>query len=337
MATEDFGELDDIGFLREAALFEDMPESVIRTIVNQGETVEFGTGEVVVHKGDPGDSLFVVKNGVVEVVNPGEGPPLAYLGRGDSFGEMALLTDSDRSADVRVPQHAELLVIDRALFDDLMTNHPGFASQLAVILAHRLVTVLEDLPDQHSKKELQGDLRFFDLGTVVQTLISSSQSGVMTLSEGKELIAQLYFHNGNIYRAQYAHRTGDEAVHHLFQAEPAGEFLFESKSAESVADGPDPGITIPAMALMMDSVRLQDELKILLEELPADNTVIARNADALEWEDDEGQADARQVWGCLHSPMTIRELFERAHSCHYHTARILTRLLQTGQVKPAVP
>jgi CRP-like cAMP-binding protein len=336
MTVEDFGELDDIGFLREAALFEDMPESVIRTIVTQGETLEFGTGELVVKKGDPGDSLFVVKLGVVEVVNPGDGPPLAYLGRGDSFGEMALLTSSDRSADVRVPQHAELLVIDRALFEDLMTNHPGFASQLAIILAHRLVGVLEDLPDHDSKKELQGDLRYFDLGTVVQTLISSSQSGVMTLSKDRELVAQLYFQNGNVFRAEYGHRRGDEAVHHLFQSEPSGEFLFESKGADSVVDGPDPGITVPAMALMMDSVRLQDELKVLIGDLPADTTVIQRNAASLEWADDEGQADARQVWGCLHSPMTVRQLFDRAHSCNYHTARILTRLLQTEQVKPAI-
>ena len=220
MTAEDFGELDDIVSLREAALFEDMPETVIRTIVSQGGTVEFGAGELVVKKGDPGDSLFVVKSGVVEVVNPADGPPLAYLGPGDSFGEIALLTSSARSADVRVPQQAELLLIDRGLFEDLMANYPGFASQLAVILAHRLVTVLEDLPDQESKKQLQGDLKYFDLGTIVQTLIGSAQSGVMTLSSGKELVAELYFQNGNVFRAHYGHRRGDEAVHHLFQAEP---------------------------------------------------------------------------------------------------------------------
>ena len=191
MTAEDFGELDDIGFLNEAALFEDMPDSVIRTIITQGESIEFGAGELVVKKGEPGDSLFVVKTGVVEVVNPVDGPPLAYLGRGDSFGELALLTSSERSADVRVPQAAELLLVDRVLFEDLMSNHPGFSSQLAVILAHRLVGVLEDLPKQKSKKELQGDLKFFDLGTIVQTLIGASQSGVMTLSNGKELVAQL--------------------------------------------------------------------------------------------------------------------------------------------------
>lgn len=334
MTTEDFGELDDLGFLREAELFRDMPDSVIRTIVNQGETTLYSAGSLVVRKGDAGDSLFVVKSGVVEVINPGEGQPLAYLGRGECFGDLALLTGSSRTADIRVPQQAELLVIDRALFQDLMTNHPGFASQLAVILARRLVEVLEDLPERESRKELQGDLRYFDLATVVQTLISSGQTGVMTLSAGRDRLAELYFQNGNIYRANFAHRRGDEAVHHLFQAQLQGEFKFESRGAEIVVDGPDPGITVPAMALMMESVRLQDELKVLLEELPAASTLLERNAEALLWTETEGQADARQLWGCLHAPVSVEELFERAHSCRYHTARILTHLLQTEQVRP---
>ncbi len=336
MSTEDFGELDDIGFLREAELFREMPDAVIRTIVSQGGAAQYQAGDVVCQKGDPGDSLFVVKTGVVEITNPGEGPPLAYLGRGDCFGELALLTGSQRNAEVRVPQQAELLVIDRSLFEDLMANHTGFASQLAIILARRLVGVLEDLPDRTGKKELQGDLQYFDLATVVQTLISSAQTGVMTLSAKEEVLARLYFQNGNIYRAHFAHRRGDEAVHHLFQTALDGEFLFESRGAEPVADGPDPGITVPAMALMMDSVRLQDELKVLLEELPAPATKLERNRPTLSWTEDEGQADARQIWGCLHAPLTVSEIFERAHSCGYHTARIITRLIQTEQVKPTL-
>ena len=336
MTADNFSELDDIGFLRETALFRDMPESVIQTIMTQGRTLEFGTGQLVVKQKTRGDSLFVVKSGVVEVVNPGEGPPLAYLGRGESFGEMALLTDSERSADVRVPQQAELLVIDRALFDDLMTNYSGFAAQMAVILAHRLVAVLEDLPDRDVKRELQGDLTFFDLATVVQTLISSSQSGVMTLSVDKAMVAQLFFRSGNISRAYYGHRRVDEAVHHLFQALPGGQFLFENRADDAVVDGPDPGITVPAMALMMDSVRLQDELKILLEELPADKTLLERNVDKLVWGEAEGQADAHQVWGCLHAPVTVGELFDRSHACHFHTASIIAALLQTEQIRPVL-
>lgn len=337
MSTEDFGELDDIGFLRDAELFHEMPEAVIRTILSQGETAYYAAGDIVVRKGDPGDSLFVVKSGVVEAQNPsGEGPPLAYLGRGDCFGELALLAGSERSNDVRVPQQAELLVIDRDLFQDLMMNHPGFGAQLATILAKRLVGVLEDLPEKDTKRELQGDLKFFDLTTVVQTLISSGQTGIMTLNNEREMFAEVHFQTGNIFRARFGHRMGDEAVHHLFQTQTGGEFRFESHSVEEVSEGPDPGITVPAMALMMESVRLQDELKVLIEDLPAGNTLVERNSESLTWEEEEAQADARHLWGLMHTPISVAELFDRAHACRYHTARILTHLLQTGQIKPAV-
>ena len=90
------------------------------------------------------------------------------------------------------------------------------------------------------------------------------------------------------------------------------------------------------MALMMDSVRLQDELNILLEDLPADGTVLERNTEVLEWVDEKGKADAQELWGCLHSPLTVGQLFERSHTCHYHSARILARFIETEQVKPAV-
>ena len=271
------------------------------------------------------------------MVSPTDGSAVAYLGRGECFGEIALLTASARTMDVRVPQHAELLVIDRALFDDLMENHSGFARQLCVILAHRLGRANENRPQVvDRKKELQGNLEYFDLATVVQTLISSSQTGVMTLSSDEKTNAQLFFQTGNIFRAHYGHRRGDEAVHHLFQKNPGGEFLFESGGVEAIADGPDPGITVPAMALMMESVRLQDELKILLSELPANATRIERNAAELKWSDHENQADARQLWGSLHAPQTVSELMERANSCYYHSARILTELLQTEQIKLAI-
>jgi hypothetical protein len=217
-----------------------------------------------------------------------------------------------------------------------MTNHAGFGAQLAIILAQRLVSTLEVLPDSESKKELQGNLQYFDLAPVVQTLISSVQTGGMTLSSDKVVVAQLLFQNGNIYRATYAHHRNDEAVYHLFQAQPQGEFLFHSKGAKNVADGPDPGSTVPAMALMMDSIHLQNELKMLLEELPKDSTILSRNSDNLGWSEDEGQSDARQLWGCLHFPLSLGEFFERANSCHYHSARIWDRLVQTEQVKQSI-
>jgi len=342
VSDDSFEEVDDIGFLREAELFRNMPEEVLRAVSAQAKTVTLNSGETVVKRGDAGDRVFVVKSGMVEVVSPtevkdtGEAPPLFYLGKGECFGELAILTESPRHADVRVPEQAQLMIIERDLFDELMKNYAGFASQLCVILAHRLVKWLQGLP-MDDKKELEGNLQFFDLATIVQTLISSGQTGVMTLTLAREPVAKLTFHSGNIFRASYANRTGDEAVHHLFQVPPQADFRFSSSEDEDKGKGPDPGITVPAMALMMDSVRLQDELSVLREQIPPDGASLKRGAsgDFTPPADSEIRKTAQALWTRLEKPATVGELMDESTSCHYHAALALLGLLESKQVQPA--
>ena len=341
MSSKPFAELDEIDFLRGAELFRSMPEEVILAISARARTVTYNTGEIVVKRGDPGDRVFVVKSGMVEVMSPAgseaglEATPLAYLGSGECFGELAVLTSSPRTNDVRVPEQAQLLIIPHGLFEELMQKHVGFASQLCVILAHRLVKALQGLP-MSDKKELQGSLQYFDLATVVQTLISSSQNGVMALSVRGRAVATLSFHGGNIFRASYGHRSGDEAVHHLFQAPPDADFRFSS--TEEGQDTPDPGITIPAMALMMDSVRLQDELDLLKEKLPPPETGLTRVGGVTDWTpltERQDDVTARSLWSRLERSATVRELMEESPSCHYHSARALVALLDAKRIQPA--
>lgn len=338
MSNETFGELDDIGILREAELFRSMPEPVIRTILMQAHSEYYPAGSWIVRKGEPGDSLFVVKSGVVEVLSPREGDesrPLAYLGRGDCLGELAILTDSPRHADVRVPEHAELIVIGRELFVDLLANHAGFASQLCVILAERLIKLLQDEPTAAGNKELQGNLSYFDLATVIQTLITSSQTGVMRLSAEGTTAGLLFFQNGNIAQASFQHRRGDEAIHQLFQVELAGEFVFSSSDASHEEDA-DPSITVPAMALVLDSVRLQDELAALRQKLPSDTTTLERADSQLHWSEEQGKKEAEAIWESLQTPKTLSEILDECSGCHYHSAVVLQSLLETEQLMPAL-
>ena len=338
METKAFGELDDIGVLREAELFRSMPEPVIRTILLQAHSEYYPAGSWVVRRGESGDSLFVVKSGVVEVLSPlegGESRPLAYLGRGDCLGELAILTDSPRHADVRVPEHAELIVIGQDLFVDLLTNHAGFASQLCVILAERLIKLLQDLPAGGGNKELQGSLNYFDLATVIQTLIASSQTGVMKLSVEETTAGVLFIQNGSIAKALFQHRRGDEAIHQLFQVKLDGEFSFSSKDGSRDEEA-DPSITVPALALVLDSVRLQDELESLLEKLPSETTVLERADSQLQWSEQEGGKEADTIWHLLQTPKTIVDLLAESPCCHYHTAAVLQNLLETEQVMPAL-
>jgi NADH:ubiquinone reductase (H+-translocating) len=96
----------------------------------------FEPGQVVFREGDRGDWLYVVTGGEVEVLKsvPGLGEqPLRRLGVGECFGEIALVSDTTRSATVRAVSATNVLAVDREAFQAMFTNLPplrGFVEQL---------------------------------------------------------------------------------------------------------------------------------------------------------------------------------------------------------------
>src|SRR5918994_1738169 len=204
-------------FLRSSELFENQPEDVVRAVFALGRVVEYGPGALVVRQGDPGDRLYIVKSGVLEVLaaraDGGDATAVAYLGPGEVLGELALLTGSPRSATIRSPEHAELFTLDKKLFLDLMETLPTFTRSLCLLLARRLEATNLRVP-RAAPKQLQGNLRFFDLATVIQTLISAHQTGSRVVAQegGRHKVAELFFYKGNIARARVKQLTGEDAV-----------------------------------------------------------------------------------------------------------------------------
>src|SRR6059036_814539 len=205
----------DPAFLRASDLFEKQPEEVLKAVLVQGQLQEYGPGEVVFGQGDEGDRLYIVKSGALEVLasptDAAEPIPVAYLGKGEVLGELALLTGSPRSATARSPERAELFTLEKAIFLDLMKSLPAFSRNLCLVLAKRLEATTLKVP-RTSSKQLQGNLKFFDLATVIQTLIGSHQTGnLVVLQEGsKQKIAEIFFFKGNIARAKYRQLARDD-------------------------------------------------------------------------------------------------------------------------------
>jgi len=321
-------------FLRNSELFESQPDEVIRAVLAQGQLLEFGPGEVVFHQGDQGDRLFVVKSGVLEVLSvpadATEAIPIAYLGTGEVLGELALLTGSPRSATVRSPERAELFAVERAVFIDLMDTLPAFSRNLCVVLARRLETTTLKVP-RASGKQLQGSLRYFDLATVIQTLIGSHQTGNLTVTRQKKKLAELYFYSGNIYRARYRHLAGDDAVYQLFQSTMEGDFSFTGR--EVAEDEVQSEVSLPAISLLMESVRLQDELPVLKERLPDPERAFRQKGVHLLWEDTDSVELAASVWSRLKKGASVRDLERDVPRCSYAIYRTLATLLDTGQIE----
>jgi len=102
--------------LQRVAVLFTLPDTLLRALARQLHPGFAAKGSVVINQGDQGDSLFIVEEGRCEVtVKQAEGHEItiSYLGDGDFFGEMALISEDPRSASVRALTDCKLLVLDR--------------------------------------------------------------------------------------------------------------------------------------------------------------------------------------------------------------------------------
>jgi CRP-like cAMP-binding protein len=323
----------DPDFLRTSEVFLNQPPEVLRAVLSQGRLLEFGPGEVVFRQGEHGDRLFVVKSGVLEVLAAASGAaaptPVAYLGAGEVIGELALLTGSPRSATVRSPEHAVLFAVDEQVFLDLMRELPSFSRNLCLVLAHRLERTTLKVPG--SGKQLQGNLQYFDLATVIQTLIGSRQTGTLLVSRGAHKLAEMFFLRGNIARARHGGLIGDDAVFQLFQSPIEGEFTFTGRDVGDEEIQPE--VSMPAISLLMESVRQQDELPLLKQRLPDAQRVFRQKASQLAWDDPESAELAAAVWSRLKKGASLADLEREVGRSSHAIYRTVSTLLEAGQIE----
>jgi CRP-like cAMP-binding protein len=325
----------DPAFLRESELFENQPDEVIQAVLAQGHVEDFGPGAVIFEQGDRGDRLYIVKSGVLEIlatpVDGSEAIPVAYLGTGEVLGELALITGSPRSATARAPEHAELFTLEQKVFNDLMVSLPAFPRNLCLVLAKRLEVTTLKIP-RVTSKQLQGNLKFFDLATVIQTLIGSHQTGMLAvMDDTKQKIAEILFLKGNIGRAKFKHLNGDDAVFQLFQSPLEGEFSFTGRNYQE--DEIQSDISMPAISLLMESVRLQDELPVLQERFTDPDRVFRQKAAQLSWDDEETVELAAAVWMRLKKEASLNDLQREVPRCTYWIYKTVAVLWDTEQIE----
>lgn len=138
-----------INLLAHNPLFSKLSDAELVSLAGQARCQRFSPGEVVVQEGDPGDSLYQVVIGQVEVRKRQAGlgaVPVAQLNPGDIFGEMSLLSDSPRSASVLAINECVLLEVAQQHIAPLIQKNPVLMEDLA-----RLVTARRhQLEDLHS-------------------------------------------------------------------------------------------------------------------------------------------------------------------------------------------
>ena len=130
-----------IDLLSKCALLRHMQAQAIEQLLPAVRTRRLGAGEVLFRAGDPGDALFIVAKGEIEIKGE-SGNSIARLGEGEPFGEMALLSGGARTATAVAPMDVDLLQIDRADFDHMLATD------------HQLATAVQRLSHDRALKNL---------------------------------------------------------------------------------------------------------------------------------------------------------------------------------------
>jgi CRP/FNR family cyclic AMP-dependent transcriptional regulator len=128
--------------LRQVPLFESLDEAAAKELCGLLETLDRGAGTVLFRAGDAGDAMYLIERGKVRIsvqATDGHELTLTELGRGDFFGEMALLVDGQRrSANAVVADDTRLAVLFREHFLSFMRSSPNVALEMLTALANRL-------------------------------------------------------------------------------------------------------------------------------------------------------------------------------------------------------
>lgn len=112
-----------------------------RTVGLQKNVKFYLAGEIIFAEGAPGDLMFVILEGEVEILKAaqaGSAKVLSVLGKGEFFGEMALLDDRPRSASAVAKTDAKLLGMNDAVLDTYIQSNPEFAGKMIRNLVQRL-------------------------------------------------------------------------------------------------------------------------------------------------------------------------------------------------------
>ena len=138
--VRDFSEK--ILLLRRMDLFQGLRVNELAAIASATEDSAAPAGQDVVREGEPGDTMYLIVKGKVNVTKAGDDGcslTLAELGEGDYFGEMALFEEGlVRSATVTAATDTQLLVLDKPSFRETVREYPQVALQICKELSARL-------------------------------------------------------------------------------------------------------------------------------------------------------------------------------------------------------
>jgi NTE family protein len=125
-------------FLSRVPIFSGLERGGLESLAESARPVRVEAGAWLFRRGEPGDAMYVVRTGRLEVLDEEQGALLRELARGDALGELALISEAPRSASVRAARASDVLEVDRDDFEALLRSSPELSLALNRVLADQL-------------------------------------------------------------------------------------------------------------------------------------------------------------------------------------------------------
>lgn len=128
-------------FLRRVPLFADLPPSDLKQIAAIAREMLFTVGERIIEQGEPGEVMYVIVSGEVEVAVTAEDGSETIVRRalpGEYVGEMAIISNEDRSASLISYGEVRLLGISQGEFEEILYARPETSMAVMRVLCDRL-------------------------------------------------------------------------------------------------------------------------------------------------------------------------------------------------------
>jgi len=172
-------------YLKQVPIFADLAEEDMRELMAATRRRTFRAGEVIFHRDDPGQVLYIIKEGKVKIclISPdGQEISLAVLGAGEYVGEFALYDGLPRSADAIALERVECYTLQRSDFQKAIMKNPKIAIQLLEGLSKRL----------RNTDSMVEDLIFLDVyGRVAKKLLELSETHGVQVEGGTRIEVRL--------------------------------------------------------------------------------------------------------------------------------------------------
>lgn len=303
------------------------------------QVLHLDENELVFSPGEPGDALYIINRGVVELRLPDapEGKPGTYLRRGEMLGVLEALRDTPRIHAARTTEQVSLQCVRARDFDELARRVPLFFRYICTDLANRLSAsnALSQTPNQGL--ELTGSLANFDLVAIYQTITNARQAGELLIQdERNNRIGAFFFKDGRPIFGEFNHLKGIEAFWQLFLNENVrGNFSFNSADQPENTD-PKKQIAEFHGDMLITALQAGDELQAMRDSLPTSARLIRQTLN-FSWPataDPSLRPLAEEIWQVVYSsPMSISELYPKVSYCLFKVYRTVEEMVHAGLFK----